>query len=88
MKMVDSGLLQALELFTADEQEAVLAVAEYLKHQRDGGAEPSRAVAALLAELAADEPRFATRDLELSPARKAARRFMRENPTLIRLLAQ
>jgi len=88
MKMVGSALLQALELLTPDEQEAVLAVAEYLKHQRGGGAEPSRAAAALLAELATDEPRFATGDLELSPARQAARRFMRENPTLMRLLAQ
>jgi hypothetical protein len=86
--MLDSALVQALELLTPDEQEAILAVAEYLKHQRGGRAEPPGAAAALLAELATGEPRFATPDLELSPARQAARRFMRENPTLMRLLAQ
>ncbi len=86
--MLDSALLQALELLTPDEQEAVLAIAEYLKHQRSGGAEPSRAAAAVLAELTNSEPHFATPDQELSPARRAARRFMRENPTLMRLLAQ
>jgi hypothetical protein len=35
--MVDSALLQALELLTHDEQEALLTVAEYLKHRRGGG---------------------------------------------------
>jgi hypothetical protein len=86
MSIVDSALLQALELLTSDEQEAVLAVAEYLKHQRGCGSEPSMAAAALLAELGNNGPSFATPDLELSPARQAARRFMRENPTLMRLL--
>jgi len=88
MIMVDSALLQTLELLTPDEQAAVLAVAEYLKHQRGGGAEPSTAPAALIAELDESEPRFASRDMALSPARQAARRFMRENPMLMRLLAQ
>jgi len=86
--MVDSALLRTLELLTLDEQQAILAVAEYLKNTRGDGAEPSKSAAALVAELTADEPRFAAPDLELSPARKAARRFMRENPTLMRLLAQ
>jgi len=44
--MVDSLLLQALELLTPDEQAAVLAVAEYLKHQRGAGLGPSTAAAA------------------------------------------
>jgi hypothetical protein len=86
--MVDSALLQALEVLTPDEQEAVRAVAEYLKQQRGVGARESSAAAALLAEVAPNEPHFATGDLDLSAARQAARRFMRENPTLMRLLAQ
>ena len=86
--MLNSALLQALELLTREEQEAVLAIAEYLKHQRGEATEPSKAAAALLAELTTSEPRFATGDEELSSARRAARRFMRENPTLMRLLAQ
>jgi ABC-type uncharacterized transport system substrate-binding protein len=88
MNVVHSSLLQALELLTPVEQEAVLAVAEYLKHQRRSEAEPSAAAAALLAELDRSKPRFATADTDLSPARQAARRFMRENPALMRLLAQ
>lgn len=86
--MLDSALLQALELLTPDEQEAVLAVAEYLKHQRGEGAERSKAAEALVTELDTGEPRFATPDEELSVARRAARRFMRENPILMRLLAR
>jgi hypothetical protein len=86
--MVDSALLQALELLTPDEQEAVLAVAEYLKNRRASAEAPSTPAAALLAELHTSEPHFATKDHGLSPARQAARRFMRENPALMRLLAQ
>jgi hypothetical protein len=86
--MVDSVLLQALELLTPDEQEAVLAVAEYLRHNRASAEAPSTPAAAMLTELDISEPRFATPDHQLSPARQAARRFMRENPALMRLLAQ
>jgi hypothetical protein len=81
--MVDSALLRTLELLTLDEQQAILAVAEYLKNKRT-----DVAAAALVAELTANEPPFVAPDLDLSPARQAARRFMRENPTLMRLLAQ
>jgi len=88
MEMVDSTLLQALEMLTPDEQEAVRAVAEYLTHQRVGGSEPSKAAAALRAELDISDLRFSAPDVGLSPARQAARRFMRQNPMLMRLLAQ
>jgi hypothetical protein len=53
--MVNAALLETVELLTPDEQNAILAVAEFLKTHREVG---------------------------------AARRFMRENPTWVRLLAQ
>ena len=86
--MVDSALLETLELLTPHEQRAVLAIAEYLKNERARGVEPVLTTGALLAELPHTEPRFATPDEDLSPARQAARRFMRENPSLMQLLAQ
>ena len=85
--MADVALLETLELLTPSEQKAILAVAEYLKNRRIG-AEPDHVSEALLAELHVGEPRFTTMDEGLSPARKAARRFIRENPMLMRLLAQ
>jgi hypothetical protein len=86
--MLGSALLKSLELLTPAEPKAIRAIAEYLLCQRAEGSPPESAAAALLAELPQGEPRFATPDEGLSPARLAARRFMRENPSLIRLLAQ
>jgi hypothetical protein len=86
--MLDSGLLESLELLTATEQKAIKVIAEYLLSQRAEGFQPESAAEALLAELPQGEPRFATPDEGLSPARLAARRFMRKNPSLMRLLAQ
>lgn len=82
--MVDTALLATLERLTPAEQKAVLAVAEFLKSHR--AAEDQSG--ALISELQSDGPEFATPDEGLSPARLAARRFMRENPVLMRLLAQ
>ena len=87
-EMVDVALLETLELLTPSEQKAILAVAEFLKSRRDGEASARGLTEALLAELPTGEPRFHTPDEGLSPARMAARRFMRENPNLMRLLAQ
>lgn len=86
--MLDVALLETLELLTLDEQKAILAVAEFLKSHRGDETQARLLTEALLAELPAEEPRFNTSDEGLSPARLAARRFMRENPTLMRLLAQ
>jgi hypothetical protein len=87
--MVDSALLETLERLTPAEQKAILAVAEYLKNRRVEGADPETVADALLAELpTGEQPTFTTSDEGLSPARLAARRFMRENPALMRLLAQ
>jgi hypothetical protein len=89
--VVDVALLETLELLTAAEQRAMLAVAEFLQSRRADGADALVDTEALLAELPAGEPRFSEPDEGLSPAspaRMAARRFMRENPTLMRLLAQ
>ncbi|MEP7354635.1 MAG: hypothetical protein ABI824_15515 [Acidobacteriota bacterium] len=86
--MLDAALLETLESLTPGEQKAILAVAEYLTNRRIQGAGSNGESEALLEELHAGEPRFATRDEDLSPARRAARRFMRENPALMRLLAQ
>ena len=86
--MVDAALMETLELLTPVEQKAILAIAEYLKSRRDGGADAGISTEALLAELPAGEPRFGTPDEGLSPARNAARRFMRENATLMGLLAK
>jgi len=83
--MVDTALLEALELLTPAEQKAVLAVAEYLKSQRLAGETTQDQAEALIAEM---PPHFTTTDDGLSPARLAARQFMRENPALMRLLAQ
>ena len=69
-------------------QKAILAVAEFLKSRRGDEANARVLTEALLAERPTSEPHFSTPDAGLSPARKAARRFMRENPTLMRLLAQ
>ena len=71
--MVDTALLETLEELSPVEQRALLAVAEYLKNRRADGV---------------DAPRFDVPDEGLSPGRIAARRFMRENPALMRLLAQ
>ena len=86
--MLDSTLLETLELLTPTEQKAILAVAEYLKGRRLEGSQPGIETSALLAELTEHNPRFTTPAESLSPARQAARRFMRENPTLMHLLAQ
>ena len=86
--MVDTALLETLELLTPVEQKAILAIAEYLKSRRADGANVRVLADALLAELPAGKPRFDTPDEGLSPARRAARRFMRENPKLMHLLAQ
>ena len=80
--------METLELLTPLEQKAMLAIAEYLKSQRAEGAEGRTHIEALLGELPAHGPRFSSPDEGLSPARMAARRFMRENPALMRLLAQ
>ena len=85
--MVDTALLETLELLTPIEQKAILAIAEYLKGRRADGANARVLTEALLAELPAGDPRFNTPDEGLSPARRAARRFIRENPTLMHLLA-
>ena len=71
--MVDTALLETLEELSPVEQQVLLAVAEYLKNRRADGV---------------DAPRFDASDESLSPGRIAARRFMRENPALMRLLAQ
>lgn len=86
--MVDTALLDILERLTPAEQLAIRAVAEYLTSHRAGGMSPGVAAEALLEELPKGEPRFTTPDEGLSPARRAARRFMHENPSLMRLLAQ
>ncbi len=86
--MVDTALLETLELLTPVEQKAMLVIAEYLKSQRADGVDARVRTEALLAELPAGAPRFSTPDEGLSPARIAARRFMRKNPTLMHLLAQ
>jgi hypothetical protein len=90
--MVDSTLLETLERLTPGEQKTMLAVAEFLKSRRSAETDSQGSAEALFAELRAElltgEPRFNTSDEGLSPARLAARRFMRENPTLMRLLAQ
>ena len=65
-----------------------ITIAEYLKSQRASGVHASGLAEALLAELPNGEPHFSSPDEGLSPARIAARRFMRENSTLMRLLAQ
>ena len=82
--MVDTALLQTLELLTPVEQKAILAIAEYLKSRRADAPNLQVLTEALLAELPAGD----TPDEGLSPARRAARRFMRENPKLMHLLAQ
>lgn len=86
--MVDTALLETLELLSPAEQKAVLAVAEYLKNRRQDGVDAGGLAEALLAELPTGEPQFRGADEGLSPARVAARRFMRENPALMRVLAQ
>ena len=40
--MVDTALLETLELLSPAEQQAILAVAEYLKNRRTDGAERAR----------------------------------------------
>lgn len=85
---MDTTLLETLELRTPDEQKAMLTLAEHLKIHRERDGEGRAFTEALIAELPITEPRFSSPDEGLSPARRAARRFMRENPTLMRLLAQ
>lgn len=77
-----------MELLNLSEQRAMLAFAEFLKNRRDDGASASELTESLVAELPLGEVIFNTPDEGLSPARMAARRFMRENMTLMRLLAQ
>ena len=86
--MVDTALLETLELLSPAEQQAILAVAEYLKNRRTDGADARAITEALLAELPAGAPQFDAPDQGLSVGRIAAGRFMRENPALMRLLAQ
>ena len=86
--MVDTALLETLEELSPVEQQALLAVAEYLKNRRVDGADARAITEALLAELPGDAPRFDASDEGLSPGRIATRRFMRENPAMMRLLAQ
>ena len=86
--MVDTALLETLEELSPVEQQVLLAVAEYLKNRRADGADARAITEALLAELPGDATRFDASDEGLSPGRIAARRFMRENPALMRLLAQ
>lgn len=86
--MVDVALLETLEVLTPSEQKAILAFAEFLKSRRGDEASAEVLTQTLLEELPAGEPQFSIPDEGLSPARLAARRFMRENPTLMRLLAQ
>ena len=86
--MVDTTLLETLELLSPADQKAILAVAEYLKNRRTDGTDARGLTEALLAELPAGEPRFNGPDEGLSPARITARRFMREHPALMGLLAQ
>ena len=85
---MDTALLETLELLTPAEQKVIPAIAEYLKSRRAEAAEARVLTEALLAEIPGGEPRFATPDEGISPARRAARRFMRENPTLMHPLAQ
>ncbi len=66
----------------------MLSIAEYLKNQRADGADPRVRTEALLAEWPAGPPGLGTADEGLSPARLAARRFMRENSALMGLLGQ
>ena len=86
--MVDTALLETLEELSPAEQQAMLAVAEYLKKRRADGADAHAITEALLAELPAGAPQFDAPEGGLSVGRIAARRFMRENPALMRLLAQ
>ena len=87
--MLDTALLTTLELLTPAEQKSIQALAEFLKSQRaEGAIVRQAAVEDLLAELPMREPQFSTSDDGLSPARLAARRFMRENPALMHLLAR
>ena len=72
--MVDTALLETLELLSPAEQQAILAVAEYLKKRRGDGADARAITEALLAEFPAGCPRFDTADEGLSPGRMAARR--------------
>ena len=55
--MVDSALLEALELLTPAEQKAILAIAEYLKSRRAEAGETRVLPEALLAELPTGELR-------------------------------
>jgi hypothetical protein len=86
--MADTELMAALTKLTAEEQKALLAIAEYMKSHRSEGSDARSLAAELLAELLNGEPRFRGPDEGLSAARIAARRFMRENPALMHLLAQ
>jgi hypothetical protein len=85
--MVDTALLDTLERLTPGEQKALLAVAEYIVGSRNVSGAGALADA-IIAEIPGNAPQFDTPDQDLSPARRAARRFMRENPELMRLLAQ
>lgn len=86
--MVDSNLLATLELLTPGEQQALLAVAHYLKGREGRSVIPVPDAESLLAGLSQDEPAFSPPDNDVSPARQAARRFMPEHPVLMRLLAK
>lgn len=82
--MVDAALLEVLEFLTPSEQRCLLAVAEHLISRRAGGTGEGDE---LLSALQRGDIHFAGEDEGLSPARQAARRFMRENPLLFGLLA-
>jgi hypothetical protein len=82
--MLDSALPGTLKRLTAAEQKAGLTVAEYIESQRASG--EKGAAAAIVAEFA--DPLFTDSEENLSPARRAARQFMRENRDLMQLLAQ
>ena len=58
--MVDTALLETLELLTPVEQKAILTIAEYLKSWRADGADAPGLTEALLAELPQGEPHFSS----------------------------
>ncbi len=63
-------------------------MAEYLIGKRSQDCERGAIAEAVTQEFSSGELRFNAPDEGLSPARLAARRFMRENPELMRLLAR
>jgi hypothetical protein len=86
--MVNTQLLQALDSLSPAEQRAILAVAEYLIGKRSQNTGEVASAEAITEEFSTGAIRFNLPDEGLSPARIAARRFMRENPELMNLLAR